>query len=30
MVGVMGAMLGGALAAVAAEPLRAIGFLRRV
>jgi phytoene dehydrogenase-like protein len=30
MVGVMGAMLGGALAAVAAEPLRAIRFLRRV
>jgi hypothetical protein len=27
-VGVMGAMVGGALAAVAAEPLRAVRFLR--
>ncbi len=30
MVGVMGAMMGGALAAAAAEPVRAIRFLRRL
>ncbi len=30
MVGVMGAMLGGALAATAAEPIKAIRYLRRV
>ncbi len=30
MVGVMGAMMGGALSAVAAEPFRAIRFLRRL